>query len=134
MITKLPAEFPAHALPQVVREAVWEVQRNTQAPLGLIASSALTSMSLAMQGLANVQRMNGLESPVSLWFLTLAESGERKTAVDSKFLGVIREFEAEQAGRFTGQMSAYEAAMAAWKIEEKALLHAIKKGVENNEE
>ena len=132
MSISAPQEFPAYALPQVVRDAVWEAQRNTQAPLGLIASSALTAMSLAMQGLANVERMNGLEAPLSLWLLTLAESGERKTAVDSKFLGVIREFETEQAQRFAVELRAYMASMSTWRVKQKVILNAIKQSEERD--
>lgn len=125
-----PTDFPVHALPAGVREAVLEVHHNMKAPVGLIASSALTSISLAAQSWANVQRMNGLEAPINLWFLTIAESGERKTAVDSKFLGVIREFEAEQAARFSVELSTYIAAMSAWRVKEKAILRAFKQNEE----
>jgi len=34
------------------------------------------------QGLVNVRRAGGLEGPASLYFVALADSGERKTSVD----------------------------------------------------
>ncbi|EQD24414.1 MAG: hypothetical protein D084_Lepto4C00443G0001, partial [Leptospirillum sp. Group IV 'UBA BS'] len=53
----------------------------------------LSALSLAGQGLANVRRGEGLEGPVSLYFLAIAESGERKTTIDGHFVQSIREWE-----------------------------------------
>ncbi|MEH3312257.1 DUF3987 domain-containing protein, partial [Escherichia coli] len=75
-------EFPLSSLPPLIRDAVIEAQQITQAPLGLVAASALGAVSLVCQNLIDVCRLNTLRGPVSLFFLTLAESGERKTAVD----------------------------------------------------
>ncbi len=76
-------EFPLSSLPPLIRDAVIEAQQITQAPLGLVAASALGAVSLVCQNLIDVCRLNTLRGPVSLFFLTLAESGERKTAVGS---------------------------------------------------
>ncbi|HIE6201064.1 TPA: YfjI family protein [Escherichia coli] len=77
-----PDEFPLSSLPPLIRDAVIEAQQITQAPLGLVAASALGAVSLVCQNLIDVCRLNTLRGPVSLFLLTLAESGERKTAVD----------------------------------------------------
>lgn len=54
-------------------------------PISLIASSALANVSLACQGLANVSRYSQLISPASMYFLLVASSGERKSAIDNAF-------------------------------------------------
>ena len=78
--------FPVHVFPSLIRNAIYEVERQTQAPLSLISASALGAISLVCQNRIDVCRLNGLCSPVSLFLLTLAESGERKSTVDKIFM------------------------------------------------
>ena len=85
--------FPLWALPPTIRAAVQESIDVTQAPIPLVASSALAAASLAVQAKYDVQRLSGLESPCSLYFMTFAESGERKTTVDGMFFAPFRKFE-----------------------------------------
>lgn len=102
-----PSEYPQHALGGLLH-AVLAVQGATQAPLALPAQSALTIASVATQGFANVEKLNG-ECPLSLYGLTIAQSGERKTSADNFFMKGIRDYEQEQADE---QRAAYEK----WKI------------------
>ncbi|EJA2707849.1 DUF3987 domain-containing protein, partial [Escherichia coli] len=46
-----PDEFPLSSLPPLIRDAVIEAQQITQAPLGLVAASALGAVSLVCQNL-----------------------------------------------------------------------------------
>lgn len=98
MITQLPVSqqflFPVWALPEKIRAAVDETIIVSQAPSALVASSALAAASLAVQTEFDVKRMSGLTSPCSLYFITIAESGERKTTVDGIYCAPFREFEA----------------------------------------
>ena len=87
------AVFPVWSLPPKLRAAVEEAIAVTQAPAALVASSALAAASLAVQTKFDVKRLNGLVSPCSLFFITFAESGERKTTVDQMFLRPFMEFE-----------------------------------------
>ncbi len=61
-------EFPLSSLPPLIRDAVIEAQQITQAPLGLVAASALGAVSLVCQNLIDVCRLNTLRGPVSLFF------------------------------------------------------------------
>lgn len=85
--------FPVDALPPTIRAAVEEAMLAVEAPAALIASSALAAASLATQTEFNVERDVGLDGPISLYFITIAESGERKSAVDRMFFRAAREFE-----------------------------------------
>lgn len=85
--------FPLWALPPTIRSAVQESMDVTRAPAALVASSALAAASLAVQAKYDVQRLNGLVSPCSLYIITFAESGERKTTVDRMFFSPFGEFE-----------------------------------------
>ncbi|OLE07876.1 MULTISPECIES: YfjI family protein [Delftia] len=86
--------YPAQYLPPLILDAVNDVRRLTQASTPLIAASALCAMATACQGLADVKRpgLPGV-TPISLYFLTLADSGERKTAADGLFFEPIRRLE-----------------------------------------
>jgi hypothetical protein len=78
--------YPTHALPPKIRAAVIEVQGFVQSPIALVASSALGVVSTVVQGLADVQRTEGLSGPISLFLLSIAVSGERKSFGDDQFL------------------------------------------------
>ncbi|EHH9999312.1 DUF3987 domain-containing protein, partial [Escherichia coli] len=101
-------EFPLSSLPPLIRDAVIEAQQITQAPLGLVAASALGAVSLVCQNLIDVCRLNTLRGPVSLFFLTLAESGERKTAVDKLLMKPLYQQEMQLYSR-------YKSELAVWK-------------------
>ncbi|MFA9439957.1 YfjI family protein [Uliginosibacterium sp. sgz301328] len=88
-----PTIFPVEKLTPKLRAAVEEAALSTKAPVALIASTALASASLAVQARFDVKRMKNLKSPCSLYFLTFAESGERKTTIDEMFFRAFREFE-----------------------------------------
>ena len=92
-----PEPYPVDALPDTVRAAVEEVQAFTQAPVPLVACSALAALSLAIQAHADVKRAEKLSGPVGLFLLTIADSGERKSTCDSFFIKTIREYEENQA-------------------------------------
>ena len=74
--------YPVEALPPIMREAVMEVVEETQAPLAMIAVSALCAASAALQGHINIQRNEGLVGRFYIYALVIAMSGERKSTVD----------------------------------------------------
>ena len=84
--------YPLAALPDTVRTAVEAYLKVGQQPVALVACSALGAMSLVCQGLVNVRRDGNLVGPVSLNFLVVAESGERKTSADRRMARAIREW------------------------------------------
>ncbi|WP_123008467.1 DUF3987 domain-containing protein, partial [Escherichia coli] len=88
-VLALEKPYPTYALPPLVRNAIIETQKNTQAPLALVATSALTAMSVSSQNQADVCRPGNLCGPVNLYSLILADSGERKTGNDSNLLIVF---------------------------------------------
>lgn len=112
-----PEPYPADALPDALRAAVEEAWRFTQAPLPLVATAALSALSLACQPLADVRRASNLSGPASLYLLAIASSGERKSTLDSLFLSGIRGWEADQAAAREPELKAHRAAFAAWEAE-----------------
>jgi hypothetical protein len=79
---KDPSKYPMLVLPDVVHDAIVDVRRLTQAPTSLVAASVLASANLAAHAHADVVMRDGRRVPISLFFLTEALSGERKSTVD----------------------------------------------------
>lgn len=108
----LARPYPAEVLPPLVRDAVTEAQAFVQAPIALVACSALSTLSLAAQGLVNVRRDHQLVGPVSLYMLAVADSGERKTTCDSIFRPALREWESERIREMSSEILEFEAMSA----------------------
>ncbi len=121
-----PWPYPVDALPGIIREAVEEVARYSQAPLAMVGSSALATCAAASQHLVDVERAPMLRGPVSLYFLTIAESGERKSTVDGYFSQPIRRYEALEAERNRGTMLDYKAREASWQEQKRAILERLR--------
>ena len=119
--------FPVYALPGSIKDVVIEIQRNIKAPLPLIASSAFGSLSLAIQGLIDIRLPHGQVRPVSLFTITIADSGERKTTCDQLLMKPIREFEEIANQKADAAMAQYEADMRIWELKCKALSKKILK-------
>lgn len=88
-----PASFPMDALPPVLADYGKVIQRCTQAPDALVGNSLLAAASLAVQPHANVTLPHGASVPASLYVVSVAESGERKSAVDRLALHAHATFE-----------------------------------------
>jgi len=115
------AEYPIDALPPILQAAVREVASYVQCPVAMAAASALAALSVAAQGLADVYRDSALRGPMSLYFLVLAESGERKTAIDRMFLDGLREWERQREQELEPQLADYAADCKRWEAEADAL-------------
>lgn len=120
------APYPVHALGPL-RAAVEAVQGMTQAPLAIPAQSALAVASLAVQGFADVETLGGTR-PTSLYALTIARSGERKSACDAPLMVALRTHEREQAKAQREEMERWRNAHALWKGERERILVEAKRG------
>lgn len=122
------ASYPLDSLPETIRAAVREVVGFIQCPVALGACSALSVISLVGQGLVNVRRAQKLEGPTCLYLLAIADSGERKTTVDSYFTKPVQQWEAEQEAASRPLIKEYKADKQAWEAKVKGLLAAIQVG------
>src|SRR5215475_5980850 len=122
------APYPVDALPDVIRAAVTEVQAEVQAPAEMVASSALAVASLAAQSMADVARSKTLPGPCSLYFLTVAESGDRKSTVDRLLCRAIREFQDQQRDASKITVASHTADLAAWQAKRDATAAKLKDG------
>ena len=128
LVRAIPAGdvYPVEALGPL-RGAVEAVQGMTQAPMAIPAQSALAVASLAVQGFANVQTLGGVR-PLSLYALTIAQSGERKSACDAPLMAALREYEQEKAKAQQVDTESWYNAHALWKAEHSQIVNEVKKG------
>ncbi|MEX6035784.1 DUF3987 domain-containing protein [Providencia hangzhouensis] len=82
---------------------------------------------LAWQDKLDIQVTTSIQSPVSLFFLVIANSGERKTSVDRRVLAPIYEHDRISAQNYEVLMAKYSAEHKIWKAKEKAILASIEK-------
>ena len=68
--------------------------------MAIAAQSVLAAATLAVQPHANVELPTGLVRPVSNFFVTVAASGERKSASDVAAMAPLRQREAALRDRF----------------------------------
>ena len=123
-----PSEpFPIHAL-GALRGPVEAIQSRTQAPIAICAQSALAAVTLAVQAHADVLLPTDATVPLSQFFLTIAESGERKSAVDNLALAAIREYEVELHSRYDADRVIHDADLEIWKAKKTAIQNELRKG------
>lgn len=101
-------------LPMSFKDAIFEVVHDLQAPFELVFASALSAANAACQGVVDVEPPLSKPVPVSLFTLTVAESGERKSGTDSKFLAGIREFERYKSLGHEAEALAHKFQMRVW--------------------
>ncbi|MCV8959167.1 YfjI family protein, partial [Escherichia coli] len=68
-----------------------------------------------------------LRGPVSLFFLTLAESGERKTAVDKLLMKPLYQQEMQLYSRYKSELAVWKNKEELLKAQKKALLSKLNK-------
>lgn len=108
---KLPrsAEYPVESMGKILGSLVKELHQVVQAPLGVCAQSVLAAAALAVQGIADVE-FDGRKYLLSCYFITVAESGERKSAIDKLVLLPHREKQKSDWKKYQVDLSAYNKA------------------------
>jgi Protein of unknown function (DUF3987) len=120
-----PADpFPVDELGPVLGSAARAINDRVRAPLAICGNSVLATATLAVQGHANVELPSGHAKPLSSYFVSVAATGERKSAVDHEALWPVGKREAALREASLGKRLEYENAELAWK---KAREAAVKK-------
>lgn len=115
----MPDAFPFHALGPILGGAARAIAEDVQAPDSLAGGSVLAAASLAVQPLANAVMPHGQRAPLSLFVLTGAGSGDRKSAVDAVACSAVEELRKAQVRKYQEALEAYEAEMAAKKSKDE---------------
>jgi hypothetical protein len=115
------AAFPVEALGDVIGGAARVIHEAVQAPLSMCCNSVLAAAALATQAHCNVKLGEVGEKPMSAYFLTVGESGERKSAVDGWALRAVREHEKKLREKHPAQVSDAKLQISIYEDELKRL-------------
>lgn len=128
---RLCPDYPVRALPDIVFQATENGYHATQAPFQLVVQSVLGFAATIAQRLVDVQLAEGLPpSPVSLFLLAGAVSGDRKTTTDKLISAPLYAYDRQQQASYNARMMEYKANQAVWEVKNKALRKQLKKHLE----
>jgi hypothetical protein len=128
LVRELPAPepFPIKSLGGVLAPAAEAIQDTVQVPWALCGQAVLTAATLAVQGFADVELPTGQKKPISGFFLTVAESGDRKSATDGLALGPIRKHEDLLQEAYAADLPGYKNAKAAYDAAHRKICNKFK--------
>lgn len=104
-----------------------EVHLITQAPKHIIFSSFLSVLASVSQGLLDVEIKQGLKVPTSLFILTIAKSGERKSTVDNLLSKELLSINTKINSINRMAKTTYQSEFDRWDIERKLIQKKYKK-------
>jgi Protein of unknown function (DUF3987) len=106
-------DFPLDALGPL-KDVALAIHHRTQAPLAIAGQSALAAVTLAVQAQRNVLLPAGGCKPLTGLFVSIAESGERKSSVDRLALSAVYQVEKEWRQQSEAERLAYLNAKESW--------------------
>jgi hypothetical protein len=124
--------FPIDALGDVLGGAAQAMHDVIQAPLAMCGNSILAANALAVQGHVDVV-IDGRVSPTSEFFVSIGESGERKSAVDKLALAPHRERQNKLREQFERDHKCYLLEAEAFKKTKEETLKK-EKGLSNKKD
>ncbi|MDO6460967.1 YfjI family protein [Granulosicoccaceae sp. 1_MG-2023] len=121
-----PLPYPVHALGELLGDAAKALAYHVQTPLGMAGQSVLAVTSLAVQGHVNVKKGNVGTSPTSLFCLTVAASGERKSTLDGRTVAPVYEYQSERRAEHEAAIADYRADLEAHKLRYDSIVTSYK--------
>jgi Protein of unknown function (DUF3987) len=112
-----PLPYPVEALGSVLAGFVRATVEATHCAAVTAAQSGLAVASLAAQAHADVTTPAGLVRPLSLFLVTVAASGERKSAADVYALDPVRQIESEDRESYKRDHLPWRNRHEAWEAE-----------------
>lgn len=119
-----PKPYPINALGEILAPAARALQSIIRAPDAVCAQSVLGAAALACQAFGNIH-IDGREIPLSLFMITVAESGERKSAADRVALKPIYEWQHLQNSIYRKDLLNYQRKFEVWKARKKDFIKNI---------
>jgi hypothetical protein len=109
------APYPINGLPDVLGDAAAAIAAKVQCAEAMAAQSVLAVASLAAQALADVRLPYGQTRPLSLFCLTVAASGDRKTSADLEAMSPVKMRERQLRDAFGPLAKSHAVELAAWR-------------------
>jgi hypothetical protein len=126
----LAEPFPLESLGPVLSCAAAAISRKVQVPEAVAAQSILAAAALAAQAHADVMLPYGQTRPLSLFLVTVAASGDRKSTADNEALWPIRKHEKGLNEEYEHKHNEWLIASAAWNAEKRKIEGDRKLGFE----
>lgn len=126
--------YPIDAFHSLVQNAAEEVCRHVQAPHALVGTAFLTTLSVSCQGLVDICLPTGQVRPVSLNVMAIAESGERKSGVDSLVAEPIYKYDQRRFEEYKSAKKQFELDHRVWKSVDIGLRRRLMKLAQNQED
>lgn len=124
----LPSPQMFHDLPLELQLVLTETRQLTGADDALIINSMLSAMSVAVQASTDIiHPLTNNVIPLSLYCITVADSGSRKSTVDDIFMAPFHAFEQEQEKATDKLDEKYEADKEVYDARLKSLRSKLKK-------
>jgi hypothetical protein len=125
------APYPVEVMPKTAAMATWATRRLAFVPDSLAAQSVLAAMSLAVQPHFDIRLPTGQIRPCSLFLVTVAESGDRKSTSDDRVMTAVRQHEANLELAYAAARVEASHRQSAWdEARKEATLRAKKHGRE----
>jgi hypothetical protein len=117
-----PSEpYPIEALGPVLSRAALAIANKVQVPKAIAAQSVLAAAALAAQAHADVLLPYGQTRPLSLYLVTVAGSGDRKSSADNEALRPVHKHEKALRAFYDEDMKSYRIEIAAWSAQKKKI-------------
>ena len=120
--TSKESPFPIDALLPKIKDAVVELAKAIQVPVPVVANSVLSVACLAVQPHVDVRLISGKVAPTGNFFLTIVESGGRKTTVDECVLKPVRARESELIEDYASEKKEYDDNMKIYESHRKKII------------
>ncbi|MBU2987256.1 DUF3987 domain-containing protein [Saccharophagus degradans] len=114
--------YPTEALGPILGGAAKAIAHIVQAPVELAAQAVLGAASLVSQAHIDVARGNLGVGPVSLFLLSIGDSGDRKSTVDRLAARPVKRFEEQRVNEYAERIAEYNADKVAWEVSYKSVL------------
>ncbi|MDO8415735.1 MAG: DUF3987 domain-containing protein [Agitococcus sp.] len=127
------SDYPLEYLPAPLQALTQEIIDYLQCPVPLVVNAILATLSLSAQGLVDVARDKETVSPVSLYLMVIAESGERKSTADKAVTQHLSELDKQRFLDDAELQKAYKTELDIWTAERDGLLQALRYATKNGE-
>lgn len=116
-----PEPYPVEALGPVLAPAAKAIARKVQVPDAMAGQSVLAVAALAAQALADIKMPYGQTRPLSLYCVTAAGSGDRKSTADNEALWPVKKHEQNLKEKFEADLNLWHVDHSAWASERKKI-------------
>lgn len=120
------AEYPVDALGPVLAGAARATVDSAFVPMSIAAQSILAACSLAVQAHFDVQLPTGQVRPTSLFLVTVADSGDRKSTSDDQVMAPIWQYQEQLEEIHATKRGDALLAQSAWDESKKATTQRLK--------